>query len=33
MGILADHVPTISQLNPGVVEVIASDKTRKYFGE
>ncbi|KAJ3095705.1 delta subunit of the central stalk of mitochondrial F1F0 ATP synthase, atp16 [Phlyctochytrium planicorne] len=31
MGILADHVPTVSQLNPGVVEVIASDKTQKFF--
>ncbi|KAJ3113958.1 delta subunit of the central stalk of mitochondrial F1F0 ATP synthase, atp16 [Phlyctochytrium bullatum] len=31
MGILADHVPTISQLNPGVIEVIASDKTQKFF--
>ncbi|KAJ3168347.1 delta subunit of the central stalk of mitochondrial F1F0 ATP synthase, atp16 [Irineochytrium annulatum] len=31
MGILAEHVPTISQLNPGVVEVFG-DKTRKFFG-
>ncbi|KAJ3027467.1 UNVERIFIED_CONTAM: delta subunit of the central stalk of mitochondrial F1F0 ATP synthase, atp16 [Siphonaria sp. JEL0065] len=33
MGILADHVPTIAQLNNGgVVEIIAADnKTRKYF--
>ncbi|KAJ3179995.1 delta subunit of the central stalk of mitochondrial F1F0 ATP synthase, atp16 [Irineochytrium annulatum] len=30
MGILAEHVPTISQLNPGVVEVFG-DKTRKFF--
>jgi hypothetical protein len=32
MGILADHVPTIAQLNPGVLEVISSDKSRKFFG-
>ncbi|KAJ3084898.1 hypothetical protein BCR33DRAFT_713894 [Rhizoclosmatium globosum] len=33
MGILADHVPTIAQLNlGGLVEVIAADnKPRKYF--
>ncbi|KAJ3402020.1 delta subunit of the central stalk of mitochondrial F1F0 ATP synthase, atp16 [Chytridiales sp. JEL 0842] len=31
MGILADHVPTISQLNPGVLEIINADKTKKYF--
>ncbi|KAI9329316.1 hypothetical protein BDR26DRAFT_872607 [Obelidium mucronatum] len=33
MGILADHVPTIAQLNNGgVVEIFAADnKTRKYF--
>ncbi|KAI8832723.1 F1 complex, delta/epsilon subunit of ATPase [Chytridium lagenaria] len=31
MGILADHVPTISQLNPGVIEIIGSDKTQKFF--
>ncbi|KAJ3329790.1 delta subunit of the central stalk of mitochondrial F1F0 ATP synthase, atp16 [Blyttiomyces sp. JEL0837] len=32
MGILSDHVPTIAQLNPGIVDVIASDaKVRKYF--
>ncbi|KAI9497598.1 F1 complex, delta/epsilon subunit of ATPase [Zychaea mexicana] len=32
MGILANHVPTIEQLNPGVVEVIESgDVTKKFF--
>ncbi|KAJ3207939.1 delta subunit of the central stalk of mitochondrial F1F0 ATP synthase, atp16 [Entophlyctis luteolus] len=33
MGILADHVPIIAQLNHGgVVEIVASDnKPRKYF--
>ncbi|ORZ01274.1 F1 complex, delta/epsilon subunit of ATPase [Syncephalastrum racemosum] len=32
MGILANHVPTIEQLNPGVIEVIESgDVTKKFF--
>ncbi|KAI8075371.1 F1 complex, delta/epsilon subunit of ATPase [Gilbertella persicaria] len=32
MGILANHVPTIEQLNPGVVEVIESSEiTKKFF--
>ncbi|KAJ8662651.1 ATP synthase F1, epsilon subunit [Lichtheimia ornata] len=32
MGILANHVPTIEQLNPGVVEVVESgDVTKKFF--
>ncbi|KAI9312815.1 F1 complex, delta/epsilon subunit of ATPase [Dichotomocladium elegans] len=32
MGILANHVPTIEQLNPGVVEVIeAGDVSKKFF--
>ncbi|KAI8985890.1 F1 complex, delta/epsilon subunit of ATPase [Pilobolus umbonatus] len=32
MGILANHVPTIEQLNPGVVEVIESaELTKKFF--
>ncbi|KAF7720515.1 delta subunit of the central stalk of mitochondrial F1F0 ATP synthase, atp16, partial [Apophysomyces ossiformis] len=32
MGILANHVPTIEQLNPGVVEVIESGNvTKKFF--
>ncbi|CAO3619381.1 unnamed protein product [Cunninghamella echinulata] len=32
MGILANHVSTIEQLNPGVVEVIeSSDITKKFF--
>ncbi|KAI8369391.1 F1 complex, delta/epsilon subunit of ATPase [Radiomyces spectabilis] len=32
MGILANHVPTIEQLNPGIVEVIESgDVTKKFF--
>lgn len=34
MGILADHVPTIARLKPGVVEVFPEDgssKTEKYF--
>ncbi|KAI9344507.1 F1 complex, delta/epsilon subunit of ATPase [Zopfochytrium polystomum] len=32
MGILADHVPTIAQLNAGVVEIFALDnKPRKFF--
>lgn len=31
LGILADHVPTIQQLRPGVIEVINGSKTEKYF--
>ncbi|KAI8874542.1 epsilon subunit of F1F0-ATP synthase N-terminal domain-containing protein [Backusella circina FSU 941] len=32
MGILANHVPSIEQLNPGVVEVIESaELTKKFF--
>ncbi|KAL1933950.1 hypothetical protein VTP01DRAFT_8040 [Rhizomucor pusillus] len=32
MGILANHVPTIEQLKPGVVEVVESgDVTKKFF--
>lgn len=31
MGILADHVPTIQQLRPGLVEVIESAGTSKQF--
>ncbi|KAJ3045342.1 delta subunit of the central stalk of mitochondrial F1F0 ATP synthase, atp16 [Rhizophlyctis rosea] len=32
MGILADHVPTIAELKPGVVEIFStSDKPKKFF--
>ncbi|SAL98316.1 hypothetical protein [Absidia glauca] len=32
MGILANHVPTIEQLNPGVIEIVESaDVTKKFF--
>ncbi|KAI8099847.1 F1 complex, delta/epsilon subunit of ATPase [Halteromyces radiatus] len=32
MGILANHVPSIEQLNPGIVEVIETgDVTKKFF--
>ncbi|RKP22532.1 putative ATP synthase delta chain precursor, mitochondrial [Syncephalis pseudoplumigaleata] len=31
MGILADHVPTIQQLRPGVLEVIKAEGTQKWF--
>ncbi|SAM07492.1 hypothetical protein [Absidia glauca] len=32
MGILANHVPTIEQLNPGIIEVIESaEVTKKFF--
>lgn len=31
LGILADHVPTIQQLRPGVIEVINGSTTEKYF--
>jgi F-type H+-transporting ATPase subunit delta len=34
MGILANHVPTIEQLNPGVVEVVeTAEITKKFFGK
>lgn len=33
MGILANHVPSIEALRPGVVEVIESTGTKKWFGE
>lgn len=34
MGILANHVPTIEQLNPGVVEVVeTAELTKKFFGK
>ena len=34
MGILANHVPSIEALRPGVVEVIESGNTsQKFFGE
>ena len=32
-GILANHVPCIAVLKPGVVKVFESDKTVSYFGE
>ena len=33
MGILANHVPTIQQLKPGVIEITGADgKSTKYFG-
>jgi F-type H+-transporting ATPase subunit delta len=31
MGILANHVPTVAQLLPGVIEVMG-EKPLKYFG-
>jgi F-type H+-transporting ATPase subunit delta len=34
MGILANHVPSIEQLNPGVIEVVESaEVTKKFFGK
>jgi F0F1-type ATP synthase epsilon subunit len=34
MGILANHVPTIEPLRPGVVEVIESaGESKKWFGK
>jgi F-type H+-transporting ATPase subunit delta len=33
MGILADHVPTIQQLRPGILEVIKAEGTQKWFGK
>ncbi len=32
MGILANHVPSIEPLRPGVVEVIESGNSQKWFG-
>ncbi|KAJ3293103.1 delta subunit of the central stalk of mitochondrial F1F0 ATP synthase, atp16 [Borealophlyctis nickersoniae] len=33
MGILADHVPIIAELKPGVIEILSnpSEKSKKYF--
>ncbi|KAJ1902887.1 delta subunit of the central stalk of mitochondrial F1F0 ATP synthase, atp16 [Coemansia sp. RSA 455] len=31
LGILADHVPTIEQLKPGVIDIIADSGSTKYF--
>lgn len=31
IGILANHVPTVEQLTPGVVEVVKANETKKYF--
>jgi F-type H+-transporting ATPase subunit delta len=31
MGILADHVPTIQQLRPGVLEIIQAEGSQKWF--
>jgi F-type H+-transporting ATPase subunit delta len=33
MGILANHVPTVEALRPGLVEIIESGSTKKYFGK
>jgi len=33
MGILSNHVPSIEALRPGVVEVIETNGTQKFFGE
>ena len=34
MGILANHVPSIEALRPGVVEVVESgNSSKKFFGE
>jgi F-type H+-transporting ATPase subunit delta len=33
MGILANHVPSIEALRPGVVEVIEAAGSKKWFGE
>jgi F-type H+-transporting ATPase subunit delta len=32
MGILANHVPSIEPLRPGVVEVVESSGSKKWFG-
>ena len=32
MGILANHVPTVEALRPGLLEIIESSGTKKYFG-
>lgn len=33
MGILASHVPSIEQLAPGLLEVVESSGSKKWFGE
>lgn len=33
MGILASHVPSIEQLAPGLLEVVESSGTKKWFGK
>ena len=33
MGILSSHVPSIEALRPGVVEVIETSGSQKFFGE
>jgi F-type H+-transporting ATPase subunit delta len=33
MGILANHVPAIEALRPGVIEVIEDSGSKKWFGE
>jgi hypothetical protein len=32
MGILANHVPTVEALRPGLLEIIETSGTKKYFG-
>jgi len=32
MGILSNHVPSIEALRPGVVEVVESNGSQKFFG-
>jgi F-type H+-transporting ATPase subunit delta len=31
MGILANHIPVVTQLSPGIVEIVG-EKNLKYFG-
>ena len=33
MGILANHVPSIEQLKPGLVEIIEESGSKQYFRE
>jgi hypothetical protein len=32
MGILSSHVPSVEELKPGLLEVIESSGTKKWFG-
>lgn len=33
MGVLANHVPTVEALRPGLIEIVDSAGSKKFFGE